>query len=462
MPIEPGQVFGGKYRIVRLLGEGGMGAVYEGENARIHRKVAIKVLHPTVASNADVVKRFEREAQAAGRIGSKHIVEVLDLGELDDGTRYMVLEFLDGLTLADRIHQHGRLSPEQATPILHQLLEGLGAAHQAGIIHRDLKPANVFLLQRPGQPEFVKILDFGVSKFNVLSSGDDAFSMTKTGAVMGTPFYMSPEQAKGARSIDARSDLYTVGVILYECLTGQVPYHAETFNELMFKIVLEAPRPPETFVPDLDPGISAIVRKAMAREPADRYQTAAELQQALAERPVAPDGPVVPASPLAESAAAVRAMPTPSRGLPAVDPVVLPKQGNGLLVAAVIAAGVVIGGGAFAAMRWKQAGSEASTSGSAGPAASIASAAPEVAAASASAAAEAASATPTPVEPPIATASATADPAGAPTARGIAGKAGGTAQPRASSTPSTTATPSAAAPAAPATGPTGRKVSGEL
>ena len=283
MRIEPGQVFGGKYKIIGLLGEGGMGAVYEGENARIHRKVAIKVLHTGLVQNADVVKRFEREAQAAGRIGSRHIVEVLDLGELEDGTRYMVLEFLEGETLERRIKTRGRMSVEEVVPIMHQLLEGLGAAHQAGIIHRDLKPANVYLLPtKMGIRDFVKILDFGVSKFNVLG-GDEAMSMTRTGAVMGTPFYMSPEQAKGSRSIDARSDLYAVGVILYECITGQVPFSAETFNELMFKIVLESPPPPESFVPHLNPAMGAVVRRAMAREPADRFQTVVQFQQALAE-----------------------------------------------------------------------------------------------------------------------------------------------------------------------------------
>ncbi len=145
MQLTLGQIYADKYRIVRLLGEGAMGAVYEAENTRIRRRVAIKVLHPQVAQKADTLRRFEREAQAAGRIGSQHIVEVLDLGELPDGSRYMVLEYLEGTTLDQRIRSRGRLTPVEATPIVAQLLEGLGAAHKAEIIHRDLKPANVYL-----------------------------------------------------------------------------------------------------------------------------------------------------------------------------------------------------------------------------------------------------------------------------------------------------------------------------
>ena len=294
MQLTLGQIYADKYRIVRLLGEGAMGAVYEAENTRIRRRVAIKLLHPQLAQKADTLRRFEREAQAAGRIGSQHIVEVLDFGELADGAHFMVLEYLDGTTLDQRIRSRGRLTPEEATPIVCQLLEGLGAAHKAEIIHRDLKPANIYLCPRSSGVDFVKILDFGVSKFNVLN---DEMSMTSTGAVLGTPYYMSPEQAKGSRQIDPRSDLYAVGVILYECITGQVPFSAETFNELIFRIVLESPPPVESFVPNLDPAFTAIIHKAMAREPGARFQTAEEFQGILqywSERAAA--GPRMPAA----------------------------------------------------------------------------------------------------------------------------------------------------------------------
>jgi serine/threonine-protein kinase len=280
--LNPGEIIDGKYRIVRLIGEGGMGAVYEGENTRIHRRVAIKVLLASVAEQGEAVARFEREAQAAGRIGSEHIVEVLDLGTLPNGDRYLVMEFLDGEGLGGRIKNRGRLSPQELAPIAVQLLEGLAAAHGAGIIHRDLKPDNVFLLRsRGGKADFVKLLDFGISKFSQLS-GDSGFSMTRTGAVMGTPYYMAPEQAKGARNLDHRVDIYAVGVIFYEALTGQVPFNADTFNELLFKIVLEEARPLVQVDPSIDPGFAAIVAKAMAREPVHRFQNASEMQQALA------------------------------------------------------------------------------------------------------------------------------------------------------------------------------------
>lgn len=279
MQLNTGDLVDGKYRIVRLLGEGGMGAVYEGENVRIHRRVAIKVLHAGVAANGDAVARFEREAQAAGRIGSEHIVEVLDLGQLADGERYMVMEFMDGESLSSRIHKSGRLTAAQVYPIAIQMLEGLGAAHSAGIIHRDLKPDNVYLVRsKKGHTDFVKLLDFGISKFNVMGG---EFSMTRTGAVMGTPYYMAPEQAKGAKDIDTRVDIYAAGVILYEAVSGQVPFNADTFNELIFKIVLESPPPVEQVAPGLDPGFAAIVSKAMARDLTERFASCEDFLAAL-------------------------------------------------------------------------------------------------------------------------------------------------------------------------------------
>ncbi len=281
MSLNTGDVIDGKYRIVRLLGEGGMGAVFEGENTRIHRRVAIKVLHKSVAGQEDVVQRFEREAQAAGRIGSEHIVEVLDLGDLPNGDRYMVMEFMDGESLSERIEKTGRLDPVDIVPIAEQLLEALGAAHGAGIIHRDLKPDNIYLLkQQAGRKDFLKILDFGISKFSPLS-GESGLSMTRTGSVMGTPYYMAPEQAKGGKDLDHRADLYSAGVLLYECATGVVPFNAETFNELLFKIVLESPPPVEERVPGIDLDFAAIVRKSMERDADDRYATAEEFRAAI-------------------------------------------------------------------------------------------------------------------------------------------------------------------------------------
>jgi eukaryotic-like serine/threonine-protein kinase len=280
MSVEVGQVIEGKYRIVRLIGEGGMGAVYEGENVRIHRRVAIKVLLPAFTNNTDVVQRFEREAQAAGRIGNDHILEVLDLGTLPDGSCFMVMEFLDGDPFNKRIQNRGRLTPRELAPLGKQILKGLGAAHNAGIVHRDLKPENIFILkEKAGKVDYIKIIDFGISKFQPLSG--DGMKMTRTGAVMGTPYYMSPEQASGSREADARSDVYAIGVIFYEAVTGHVPFDAPTFNQLLFKIVLSEPPPPRTSVPDLDPAFESIILKAMARDVTARFQSTDEFARAI-------------------------------------------------------------------------------------------------------------------------------------------------------------------------------------
>ena len=364
--VEPGQVLDGKYRIVRLIGEGGMGAVFEGENVRIRRRVAIKVLHGAALSNAETVQRFEREAQAAGRIGNEHILEILDLGVLADGERYMVMEYLAGEALSARIRRLGRMTPEQILPLIRQALVGLAAAHAAGIVHRDLKPDNIFVLnERSGIRDYVKLIDFGISKFNALG-GD--MSMTHTGAVMGTPFYMSPEQAKGSGQVDARTDLYAMGVILYEAVTGEVPFTADTFNELMFKIVLTDPAPLTQVIPEIDPSFASVVSRAMAREATNRFATAEEMIGALdtlSFRTGTP-GAVAP-SPLhqtrPEQRAALGATPggatqgsatpgaatqgtfaTSQQGLP-------PKSNKSTLGVAAVAAVLVLGGGGFAASK---------------------------------------------------------------------------------------------------------------
>lgn len=279
MSLELGDLIDGKYRLIRLIGEGGWGSVYEGENTRTLRRVAIKVLRPQFSASPDMITRFEREAQAAGRIGSEHIVEVFDLGSLPDGTHFMVMELLVGEDLSTRLERlGGRMDPIETVGLIHQLLLGLGAAHEAGIVHRDLKPENLFIVPMKTGEEFLKILDFGISKFN-----KGSLSTTKTGAVLGTPYYMAPEQARGQKHLDARTDLYAVGVVLFQCVVGRVPFDGDNFNDLMFRIVLEARPDPLQLRPDLDPALAAIVVKAIACAPEGRYQSAAELDQALME-----------------------------------------------------------------------------------------------------------------------------------------------------------------------------------
>ena len=370
MTLEIGQLVDNKYRINRLIGEGGMGAVYEGENVRINRRVAIKVLHAAFTGNSEVMARFEREAQAAGRIGNDHILEVLDLGALGDGDHFIVMEFLDGESLSQRIKRLGRLSAQQLAPLMRQVLVGLGAAHAAGIVHRDLKPDNIFILrEKAGTPDFVKIIDFGISKFQPLSG--DGMKMTRTGAVMGTPYYMSPEQASGSVEADQRSDIYSLGVIMFEAVTGQVPFDAATFNQLMFKIVLsEVPRP-ETIVHDLEPAFASLISKAMARDLGQRFQSTRDFLTALDNWlahgravSVPPDG-MPGALPVG-----VRASLVSSRGLIAtpgsgVKPAASGTAGNwassqagadtevkksktGLVIAAAASAAVLVAGGALA------------------------------------------------------------------------------------------------------------------
>jgi serine/threonine-protein kinase len=228
-----------------------------------------------------IVQRFEREAQVAGTVGNDHILEILDLGALPSGERYMVMEYLDGETLTQRIKLRGRLNPKEAVSLIRQVLKGLSAAHAAGIVHRDLKPDNIFILkEKAGHRDFIKIIDFGISKF---SEQGAASKMTRTGALMGTPHYMAPEQATGSAEVDRRTDIYALGIILYEAVTGRLPFQAETFNQLLFEIALAKIIPARQLVPDLDSAIDTIIMKASARDPAHRFQSSGEFIAALEE-----------------------------------------------------------------------------------------------------------------------------------------------------------------------------------
>ncbi len=326
-----GQTIGGKYFVRSVLGRGGMGTVYEGVNAQMGRVVALKILHPKQVKKRESVKRFYQEARAAGAIGHPNICEVYDMGTLDDGSPYLVMERLVGSTLAQQAKE-GVLPFDAAIDIMIQVLSGLVVAHEKGIVHRDLKPDNIFLTVRVGCPPVAKVLDFGVSK--VVSSApaeprDADLDLTRTGMVMGTPYYMSPEQASGARDLDGRVDLYACGVILYETLTGRRPFLAPNYHVLLWNILKTEPPRPSQLRPDLPLALESVIARAMARDRDARYASAHEFIAALAyvrsrlAEPALVQARTPPAQPAPQVSAARQA---PPRARSVTAPIAAPPQ----------------------------------------------------------------------------------------------------------------------------------------
>jgi serine/threonine-protein kinase len=274
-----GRVIGDRYGVTGLIGEGGMGVVYEAEHLSIGKLVALKVLHPRHAQDREAVSRLRHEARVAGTLGHPNICAIYDMGRLDDGTPYLVLERLHGETLAQRLARGGQLEVADMVDLMLQVLSALAAAHQRGVVHRDLKPDNVFLSVRPGMRPIPKLLDFGISKAEEIE--DTMADPITAQAAAGTPYYMAPEQALGDRNFDARVDLWSAGVVLYEGLTGQRPFGAKNFNALLREI-LDAPhRPLREVDPSLPRGLGYVVDKALAKRPDDRYLSALDFQNAL-------------------------------------------------------------------------------------------------------------------------------------------------------------------------------------
>jgi eukaryotic-like serine/threonine-protein kinase len=258
-----------------------MGAVWEGTHSSLGTRVAVKFIDVEYAESPEARGRFENEARAAARLRSKHVVEVYDHGVSEDGRPFIVMEFLEGEPLDKRLDRVGRLPPKETAQIVLQICKALAKAHLANIVHRDLKPENVFLVWDDEEgTDVVKVVDFGIAKFNDASMSTS--SATRTGSVLGTPHYMSPEQARGLRSVDSRSDLWSVAVIAYRCLVGALPFDGEAVGDLLVKLCT-APIPvPSRLVSDLPPSFDAWVHKALTREPAERFQTAAQLSESLA------------------------------------------------------------------------------------------------------------------------------------------------------------------------------------
>ncbi|MFO0606655.1 MAG: serine/threonine-protein kinase [Polyangiales bacterium] len=275
--LHPGDVIAGRYKVVRRLGSGGMGAVFEAENLRTGRRVALKIVHAELAAKPELARRFEREARAAAQLEHPHVVDILDLG--DDaarGIQFLVQEFLEGESLADRMVREGPLSPRAALEALTPIADALAAVHAAGLVHRDVKPENVFL-QRRGEAETPKLIDFGVVAY---AAGPPTVRLTKAGTLVGTPAYMSPEQALDA-SVDGRADLWSLGVVLYEALSGERPYDADDPDQLLAKIRFEAPRPLASVMPGLPASLVAAVDRALQRDRAARWPTAVAFRDAL-------------------------------------------------------------------------------------------------------------------------------------------------------------------------------------
>jgi eukaryotic-like serine/threonine-protein kinase len=271
-----GQIVG-NYRILSKLGTGGMGAVYLAEHPLIGKKVALKVIHRELAGNREVVQRFFQEARAVNTIGHEHIVEIHDFGQTPQGDHFYIMEYLDGPTLARLISREGGLEVRRALHISAQLASGLAAAHAAGVIHRDLKPDNVMLLTRQGHTDFVKILDFGLAK--MFASGNAP--LTAYGVVLGTPQYMSPEACESKRDIDHRTDIYAVGVLLFQMLTGKLPFDGSSMGEVLVKQVTQLPPAPRGMNPTIPPSVEQIVLRCLAKAPSGRFATMLALREAL-------------------------------------------------------------------------------------------------------------------------------------------------------------------------------------
>jgi serine/threonine-protein kinase len=274
---EPGDVLAGKYRVERVLGVGGMGMVLAAHHLQLDERVALKFLLPETAANVEAVKRFVREARAAVKIKSDHVARVSDVATLENGAPYLVMEYLEGADLASELERRGPFSVEEAVEFVLQACEAIAEAHSLGIVHRDLKPANLFLTRRAGGVPWIKVLDFGISK---LSRGPDV-GMTSTAAVMGSPLYMSPEQIRATREADARSDVWALGVILYELLCGRLPFKGDTLPQLSVNIAIEPPDPFPALVGVPAP-LAAAVFRCLEKDRERRFANIAEFAQALA------------------------------------------------------------------------------------------------------------------------------------------------------------------------------------
>ena len=279
--VCPGQVLAGKYRVERMLGQGGMGVVVAAHHLQLDEKVALKFLLPEALGNPEAVERFLREARAAVKIKSEHVARVSDVGQLETGSPYIVMEYLEGGDLARWLEQSGALPIEQAVEFVLQALVAIAEAHGLGIVHRDLKPANLFCVRRADGQLSIKVLDFGISKLTDPTTAAPIHAMTRTSALMGSPLYMSPEQMASSRDVDAGADIWALGVILFELVAGKPPFHGEAVTELAIKVATAEPASLRSYRPEAPPQLEAVIRRCLEKERARRYRNVGELALAL-------------------------------------------------------------------------------------------------------------------------------------------------------------------------------------
>ena len=328
--LTPGAIIDGKYEIVRLLGAGGMGAVCEAQHKAIGGRVALKVLHGRAERDAESTARFLREARAAFSIASENVVRVLDAGTAQNGEPYIVMELLEGTDLATHLKSRGPLTAGEAVEYIAQAASALGAAHAQGIIHRDVKPANLFLTRRPDGAPLVKVLDFGIAK----ASEPFQAQLTESNTAIGTVPYMSPEQLKASRDVDARADVYSLGVVLFELLTGHAMFEAPSAAELIVKILHLEPVPLRALRPDLPEGLENVIARATRKNRDERYASttafATEARAALAGAPI-PNVSTAPSALAQTVGAPMQLVAPPTYGPPATAPTMLADSQHGAL-----------------------------------------------------------------------------------------------------------------------------------
>jgi serine/threonine-protein kinase len=425
--VQEGDVLAGKYRVERVLGVGGMGVVVSAHHIQLDEKVALKFLLPEAVKNAEALARFEREARAAVKIKSEHVARVSDVGKLDNGAPYMVMEYLEGGDLSGLLQKQGKLKSEQAVDFVLQAGEAIAEAHSLGIVHRDLKPSNLFCIRRRDGQLSIKVLDFGISKLTsagAAGSGSRDMGMTKTTSVVGSPVYMSPEQMQSSKGVDHRTDIWAIGVILYELLSARVPFEADTVTELAVKIVTEPVPPIGATALGLPPGLEQVVLRCLDKSRDKRFQNISDLAEALSpfasararisiERIQGMLGPPSAASP--PSSDALAAAPVLATSVRRSGSTVAEwqsdsasrKHGNRTAIGIAAAAGVLVVVGAVALLRRSPAQAPAPAAAPAAVAASTAAATP-AATKAAEAPPEAPPPTPVPSPAPQAATSATA------------------------------------------------------